>query len=223
MSLVKLSESEKRTVTRGAIAAGILLFIMFGVKPTYLRYQDTTAQLEFERDALVREQAAIAAAQQNPQLQHVADSLMQTSAPRLFSGRDDVMASAELVSYLDEVAGNNHVLLSEDATRPAAKVKSGVRTLNVDIRGESDLRGVLQFLQAIERGNKLLRVTRLDISKPSRDADDIETVLFAATVSGYALAVEAPVNVKARPTAGSAASPASLGDSATKPGPGATP
>ncbi|MEP6766567.1 MAG: GspMb/PilO family protein, partial [Gemmatimonadaceae bacterium] len=145
-----------------------------------------------ERSALVREQGAIAASKRNPELQHVADSLMQSALPRLFSGKDDVMASAELVWYLDEVAGKHHVLLNEDATRTAAKPKGGVRTLNVDIRGESDLHGVLEFLQALERGPKLTRVTRLDISKPSRDADDIETVTFAATVSGYALA-EAPL------------------------------
>ncbi|MEO7999711.1 MAG: hypothetical protein ABI852_19825, partial [Gemmatimonadaceae bacterium] len=70
------------------------------------------------------------------------------------------------------------------------KTKSIVRTLSEDIRGESDLQGVLEFLQALEQGPKLVRVTRIDISRPTRDADDIETLLFAATVTAFALPPE---------------------------------
>lgn len=178
----------ERHIIRWGTIIGIPALLAVTYPPYHAKLVDVQEQLQSERDALSREQGAIAASKRNPELQQVADSLMQTAVPRLFSGKDDVMASAELVWYLDEVAGKHHVLLNEDATRSAAKPKGGVRTLNVDIRGESDLHGLLEFLQAIERGPKLLRVTRLDISKPSRDADDIETVIFAASVSGYALA-----------------------------------
>jgi len=99
-----------------------------------------------------------------------------------------VMTSAELGSYLGEVASQNHVLLTTATTGVVTKPKSNVRTLSEDIRGESDLQGLLEFLQALERGPKLVRVSRLDISRPTRDADDIETILFSATVSAYALA-----------------------------------
>lgn len=184
-----LSASERRTVTIGLIIAlPVLLFL--AARPLRTALADSREQLAIETETLAREQAAIAAARRSPELQHVADSLMQRVSPRLFSGRDDVMASAELVSYLDELAGSHHVLLSEDATRPAGKAKSAVRTLNVDIRGETDLQGLLEFLQAIEHGPKLLNVSRLDISRPTRDADDVETMQFAATVTGYALAAE---------------------------------
>ncbi|MEP6780927.1 MAG: GspMb/PilO family protein [Gemmatimonadaceae bacterium] len=196
----ELAASEKRTI-RLAMILVIPLLLFVAYQPLRAKLTDAQDQLELERGALVREQAAIAASRRNPELQHVADSLMQNALPRLFSGKDDVMASAELVWYLDEVAGNHHVLLNENATRTASKAKGGVRTLNVDVRGESDLHGVLEFLQALERGPKLTRVTRLDISKPSRDADDIETVTFAATVTGYALAEGSVVVPPARKAA----------------------
>ena len=202
--MIELNDRERRLVRWGAIIAVIVLPVI-AFRPYHAKLVDMQAQLEFERDALVRERASIAASKRNPELQHIADSLMQTAEPRLFVGRDDVMASAELVWYLDEVAGKHHVMLNEDATRTAAKPKNGVRTLNVDIRGESDLHGVLEFLQALERGPKQLRVSRLDISKPSRDADDVETVTFGATVSGYALAVGAPPSVSPRRSATSKA------------------
>lgn len=199
MSVKEPTDRERRMV-RFMIILAIPSVLFAAYQPLRAKLTDAQDQLELERGALVREQAAIAASKRNPELQHVADSLMQNALPRLFSGKDDVMASAELVWYLDEVAGNHHVLLNENATRTASKPKGGVRTLNVDVRGESDLHGLLEFLQALERGPKLTRVTRLDISKPSRDADDIETVTFAATVTGYALA-DAPVTVPPVPKA----------------------
>jgi hypothetical protein len=186
----QLKERERKVLFWGALIVVPALLYLYGVKPFRLLLADKREQLEFEQTALVREEAAIAAAKRNPALQHVADSLMKLTVSRLFSGADDVMTSAELGSYLGEVAGQNHVLLTTATTGAVAKLKSNVRTLSEDIRGESDLQGLLEFLQALERGPKLVRVSRLDISRPTRDADDIETILFSATVSAYALAHE---------------------------------
>lgn len=196
----ELKERERKVLLWGALIAIPALLYTYGVKPMRTSFADKKEQLEFERDALARERAAIAAAKRNPQLQHVADSLMQTTSQRLFSSSDDVMASAELGSYIGEVAGKHHFLLTTATTGAVPKTKSIVRTLSEDIRGESDLQGVLEFLQALEQGPKLVRVSRIDISRPTRDADDIETVLFAATVTAYALPPEpvTPVNSRVR-------------------------
>ena len=184
----QLRERERKVVFWGALLVFPALLYLYGVKPFRETLADKRDQLAFEQAALVREEGAIAAAKRNPALQTVADSLMKQTVSRLFSGADDVMTSAELGSYLGEVAGENHVLLTTATTGAVAKLQSNVRTLSEDIRGESDLQGLLEFLQALERGPKLVRVSRLDISRPTRDADDIETILFAATISAYALA-----------------------------------
>ncbi|MEO7363807.1 MAG: hypothetical protein ABI120_25975 [Gemmatimonadaceae bacterium] len=189
----ELKDSERRTLKWGAIIGLPVLLYMFAVKPLYASLVDKTELLELERTTLTRERAAIAAAQRNPQLQHIADSLMQIASQRLFSGADDVMASAELGSYIGDVAAKNHFLMTSATTGTVPKTKSSVRTLSEDIRGESDLQGILEFLQALERGPKLVRVSRVDISRQTRDADDIETVLFAATITAYALPPEIPL------------------------------
>jgi hypothetical protein len=65
---------------------------------------------------------------------------------------------------------------------------SGVRTLRVEIRAESDLLGTLLFLQALERGDKLVRIDRLDITRSARAGDtDMEVLSIAATISGFAV------------------------------------
>ena len=121
------------------------------------RSSDARDQLATERATLARERAAIATARRNPQLQHIADSAMRAMRPRLFEGKDDVMASAELASYLGDVARKARVWLQDAAHAPATPAAEGVRTLRVEIRAESDLLGTLMFLQALERGDKLVR------------------------------------------------------------------
>jgi hypothetical protein len=186
----QMKESERRTVMIGAFIALPILIFTYGVKPMWASITDKRDQLELERTTLVRERAAIAAAQKNPQLQQIADSLMKTARDRLFSGSDDVMASAELGSYIGEVASQNHFLLTSATTGAVSKTKSVVRTLSEDIRGESDLQGILEFVQALERGSKLVRISKIDLSRATRDVDDIETIVFAATITAYALPVE---------------------------------
>lgn len=189
MKLATMSASDRRALILGAAIVLPSLLFVFGVKPYRAALADVRQQLGVERDAYARERAAVSAAQRNPQMQHVADSAMQATAPRLFAGRDDVMASAEVATYLGETARSNHVWLQDASTRPATALDGGVRALHVEIRGESDLRGILGFLKAIENGAKIIRVQRLDISvQPGRsDEPGAETLALSASITGYAI------------------------------------
>ena len=183
-----MSARDRRAVFRGAIVLLPPLLYIWGLRPYRSALADARDQLRTERETLARERAAVVMARRNPQLQHVADSAMREMSPRLFAGRDDVMASAELASYLGDVARQTRLFLQDASTRPAGPSTGGVRTLHVELRGESDLLGVLLFLQALERGSKLVRVDRLDISQsPRSDDEDMETLAISATVSGFAI------------------------------------
>jgi len=182
-----MSARERRTILLGVgvVLAGFAL--IWGRV-----YRDALAQardeLATERATLARERAAVATARRNPQLQHLADSAMRAMRPRLFEGKDDVMASAELASYVGDVARRARVWLQDAGTRPAAPATEGVRTLRVEIRAESDLQGTLLFLQGLARGDKLVRIDRLDVSHAARANDsDAEVLSIAATISGFAV------------------------------------
>ena len=105
-----------------------LLFI-WGVRPYQAALSDARDQLATERATLARERAAIATARRNPQLQHIADSAMRAMRPRLFEGKDDVMASAELASYLGEVAQQGAGLAAgrEHASGDAGRARACAR------------------------------------------------------------------------------------------------
>lgn len=189
MKLSGMSPRDRRALTLGAAILVPAFFYVWGVKPYAVALADSRQRLSIERETLARERAAVSAAHRNPLLQHVADSAMRVTAPRLFAGRDDVMASAELASYLGDVARRHHVWLQDASTRPASTADGGVRTLHVEVRAESDLQGILEFLQALESGTKLVRVDRLDISRqPSRsDENGAETLALSATIAGFAI------------------------------------
>jgi hypothetical protein len=187
--LSSMSASDRRALTLGALVVVPSLFFVFAVKPYRAALADVNQQLSVESDAFARERAAVAAARKNPLMQHIADSAMQAMSPRLFAGRDDVMASAQVASYLGEIARGTHVWLQDASTRPATALDGGVRALHVEIRGESDLRGILAFVRSLETGDKFLRVQRLDISsQPGRaDQPGSETLALSASITGYAI------------------------------------
>jgi hypothetical protein len=194
-----MTSRDRRAIVLGAAILLPSLFFVWGVKPYVAALTDARQQLSVERETVARERAAIAAAHRNPQLRQKADSAMRAMTPRLFEGRDDVMASAELASYLGDVARSNRVWLQDAATRPAVQSPGGVRSLRVEMRAESDLRGVLAMLHALETGKKLVRIERLDISRVTKavSEDGTETLSVSATVVGFAIAADAPTAVPA--------------------------
>ena len=190
MKISTMSAGDRRALMFGAAIIVPSLFFVFAVKPYRAALAGVQQQLAVERDALARERAAVSASKRNPQMQHVADSAMQAMAPRLFAGRDDVMASAEVATYLGDIARASHVWLQDASTRPATALDGGVRALHVEIRGESDLRGILEFVTSLESGAKFIRVQRLDVFVAARTAPTspgAETLALSASIVGYAI------------------------------------
>ena len=197
-----MTPRERRTVTIGGLILFAALSFIWVVRPYQASLSDAREQLLTERETLARERAAIATARQNPELQHIADSAMRSMRPRLFEGKDDVMASAELAAYVGDVAHGARVWLQDAGTRPAVAAGDGVRTLRVEIRAESDLLGTLMFLQGLERGDKLVRIDRLDIARSVRgDEKDAETLSITATIAGFAINEAMASSPKTRPVA----------------------
>lgn len=209
MSRPTLSAKDRRAITIGAIILLPFAVFLWGVRPYRAAIADAQDRLAVERDALARERGAVLTAQRNPALQQMTDSVMHLMEPRLFEGSDDVIASSELAAYVGDLARGHHVWVQDAATRTATSATPGVRTLHVEIRGESDLRGILTFLDAMERGDKLVRIERLDISRglSGPGNEQAETLTLAATVAGYAmgnLSTSSAASLRAAPAPGGA-------------------
>lgn len=199
--MAALSAKDRRAILVGI---GVLLpfaIVLWGVRPYRNAMAEARDRLATERDALARERGAVLTAQRNPALQRMTDSVLHAMQPRLFEGTDDVIASSELAAYVGDLARSHHVWVQDAATRAATSTTPGVRTLHIEIRGESDLAGMLSFLDSLERGDKLVRVERLDVSRGLNGPgnEQAETLTIAATIAGYAMGnLNAPATPAAR-------------------------
>ena len=162
---------------------------MFGVRRYVAAVKDTRQHVTDERKRLSQELAAIAAARENPQFQHIADSSARAMTPRLFSGHDDMAAATDLMSLIGEVALQHDVLVRTEQPQKTTVDVNGVRTLTVDIQAESDLQGLLGFLEAIEHDDKLLRVERLRVTRINAkpDAEGVQPMTIVASIAGFAI------------------------------------
>lgn len=184
-----LNTRDRRALLAGTLVVVPALAFAWGVRPYLSGLAAARDRLDAERAMLARERGELAAARRNPEMQQAVDSALRAMAPRLFEGSDDVMASAELASYLGEVARRSHVWLQDASTRTPTGTTPGLRTLHVDVRAQTDFRGLLEFLDALDRGFKLVRVERLDVSRAAAGLgdDNVEVLTVTATLTGYAM------------------------------------
>jgi hypothetical protein len=195
-----MSPKDRRAIVLGAAVLLPTLLYIWGVKPYRAALAETREQLDIARLALSREKAAVATIRAHPNALRTSDSALAMMVPRMFEGRDDAIASSQLAAYMGGLARQSRVLMQDANTRPSVSLPEGIRTLRVEIRAESDLQGVVTFLQNLEGGEKLVRVDRLQISRAPglEEKNGFETLNVAATVSGFAPAVVADTTAKPR-------------------------
>ena len=186
-----MNDRDRRALRLGLVVLVPALLWVWGVQPYRDALADARLRLAAQRQELAREEALLGGGPRAAELRLAADSAADALTPRLFAARDDLLGSAQLAAHLARAARANEVLLQEAETRPASLSAAGVRTLQVEIRAESDLEGLLGFLQALEQGERLVRVERLSIARPGgaeADENPVERLTLSATVLGYALA-----------------------------------
>ena len=180
---------------RRAILVGLCIVVpallVVASRPYRATLADTREQLATQRDLLARELALLEDLERYPTAYRTADSAMARIAPRLFDEPDDVLATARLTSYVASHALTSHVLFQEAESRPAKRTKDGIRALQIEVRAEGDTEGMLRFLQALERGPKLVTVEQIALTRAERvqekDRPPISVLSLMARINGFAL------------------------------------
>jgi type II secretory pathway component PulM len=181
MARIALSTRDRRALLRGGLIVIAALVYSMGVRPSRVRRAQLLEQLEAERAVLARERAVVDG-------RRAAGSVPTDSAtPTLFRGTDAVVASAELVEYLAGAAEQHDVWLQQAVTTPPSATAADIVNLEVTVRAESDLRGLLRWLTALERGSMRAHVQSLDV-RASADSEDNGTspLAISATVRSAA-------------------------------------
>jgi len=177
--LDRLTERDRSALMIGALLVGPALAWVAGVRPYRAALSETKDLVAAERGLLVRERALIESA---PTLLHQLDKARtkaERAERRLVTAANPALAEAELTDYLEATAASSRVLLEEiRSVQPerGQEPPAGLEPLRLAVRGESDLEGVLTFLEAVETSPLLLRIEGLSVEpvmeRPERRGDD---------------------------------------------------
>lgn len=173
---------------RALLVGGAALVLLVGwsrvARPAIAQLREQERTLAEQRALLARERSLLLAAPQLPAMQRAADRTLGAEDARLFVG-DSVGATAELTSYVADVAGESAIRLTSVEAR-APRAEGGVTRLSVDARGEGSWSKVLDFVAALESSEQLVDVTSVRIERGARPgAAGGATVSGALTVAGY--------------------------------------
>jgi len=198
LTLRTLADRDRRAVMIGLLVLLPALLWIVAVRPYRAALADMKERLAAEQGLLQREEALLAQAATIPGEVAATSARAQRAALRLVRASNVPLAEAELTAYLEEIASLSRVLLQEmrgiAPRRGAARDDElrNVRTLRLSVRGESDLEGVLTFLQRIEQNPVLLKVSELSI-EPQFEGSEREGDRMPTGVVQFTLVVEAYV------------------------------
>ncbi len=177
-ALDRLAPGDRRAVLLGLGVMVSAVVIIFGVRPSYRALTDARERLAVERGVLARELQLLESAAVLPK--HIEEALRKTAAVdlRLLEAPSRILAEGQLTDLLESSAVLSRVLLREiESIAPARgeEPPPGTETLRLSVSGESDLEGVLTFLDALESGLLLIRVTGLALepvlARPETNGD----------------------------------------------------
>lgn len=191
MTWARWNPRDRRALIVAALVVLPVLLYRVAVSPYMQVLSDIHDRVEVQRELLRRELTVLEEAPAYPVLTRDAAAALSVEAPRLFSGPDELAASAALINYVSVESRRHRVLIQQSETRRAQPTGEGVLTLEITVRGMSDLEGLLGFLEALDGGPRLVRVEQIAIRRAQLvrigTARDEEILNFNAVISGYAL------------------------------------
>jgi hypothetical protein len=199
----RLSQRERRTIRLAAFVVLPALAYSLVVRPVAASFADLENRITQERDLYRREAGLLRERPRREEAFRHSAALLLEQSPRLFDGRDTVTAAAALVSYVTGHAAIHRVFVQSSESGGATIGEDGVLRIRMEVRAVSDVAGLLAWLGALERGQKLLRVTRLtvlpaaEIGSANPGAGS-ELLGLTLVVEGFALHVPGAGTVVAR-------------------------
>jgi len=170
------------------------------VRPYRGALADLQDRIAAEREILSRELALLESAPDLPEAIREAEAAALGAEARMLQAPSALLAEDELTDFLEASAVESRVLLEEIRSGELERGEEppeGLSIVRLHVRGESDLQGVLGFLDRIEKSRLLLRVRGLalepEVARPgpgegnqgSRAAVPTGVLTFQVIVDGF--------------------------------------
>ncbi|MCI0432565.1 MAG: hypothetical protein L0271_02790 [Gemmatimonadetes bacterium] len=163
MRRLQLAHRDRRALRLLVIIAVPAALNSFAVQPYRGAHADARAQLHVERDLLMRERSLLDREAGYRELLRTVHVAADSADMRLFHAGNMALAEAGITTYVQQIATLSAVTLRAiDAADPDS-AGGGLRRCPLVLRGEAGLESLLLFLQRIERGPRLVRISELTI------------------------------------------------------------
>ena len=188
----RIGQRDRRALAIGAFLIVPVLGWRMIVRPYADALTKTRDQLVVQRRLLARELELLASANRYPAELSRAERALNGVAPRLFTGPDDVTATAALAYYVSDQVRKARLVIQQVETHNAEPAADGVIRLDMTVRAEGDLEGIVTLLRRLESGPKLVRVEQITVEASAGQTlgampeAESEALSFAATFRGYA-------------------------------------
>jgi len=163
----RLSPRDRRAILIALCVLIPTLAYGYLLRPIAAQLARVRADISRESDLYRRELALIASEPAYQQTLAASGANLLAAAPRLFPGTDSITASAGFVSYVTGLAASHRVFIQRSTPLSPEMVTEGVLRLRTELRGVSDLHGIVSWLGILERTSKPVRVAELALS-PAR-------------------------------------------------------
>lgn len=201
-----LNPRDRRAILLGLVAVIPALAYVLVVRPYRSALADVRDRAAAEQELLERELALLASAPGIPEAIRKAEEAAVRAEDRMLRAPGPVLAEEELTDFLEDSAFRSRVLLEEIRGGELARGEEpppGLGIVRLHLRGESDLQGILSFLNEIETTRLLLRVRGLaldpEVARPEspeeegpREAVPTGVVTFQLIIDGYSRPEGAP-------------------------------
>jgi len=200
-----LNSRDRRAILLGL---GILLpaaAYVLGWKPYRVALEDVRDRVAAEQELLARELEVMESSGSLPEEIRQARAEAEVYEDRLVQAESGVLAEAELTGLLESSAFRSRVLLEEIRGGELGRGEEpppGLSVVRLHLRGESDLEGVLTFLDEIEKSRLLVRIRGLalepEVARPESEDEEgnnqapvpTGVVEFQLIVDGFARVTE---------------------------------
>lgn len=202
----ELSDRDRRALRWGALVLAPALAWGLVVSPWLDAVQVRGDRLEARRSLHRAELDLLASDEVFPEAVRTGGRRLAGAAPRLLDSRGEGVAAAGLTQYVEDRARAARVHLTATEPRPPRPAHTDLTAISLEVTGESDLEGILSFLEALEGGDgRLLRVEGLRIRAAGTGrAGGAEALTFRVLVTGYMLSPGADASTDT-PAAGASA------------------
>lgn len=187
----RLSSRDRRAIRLALCVLIPTLAYGYLVRPITTHLAAVRADISRESDLYQRELGLITSEPAYQQALAASGADLIAAAPHLFPGTDSITASAGFVSYVTGLAANHRIFIQRSTPLSPEIIAEGVLRLRTELRGVSDLYGIVSWLGILERTDKLVRVAELALS-PARAVgrnrdEESRLVEIAIVLDGLAL------------------------------------